>query len=259
MMALLGSLLVAVVYVGGSSELLRQMMAQPSGQELGAHMVELARQSLGRPYRSFSLDTGPEQLQIDLTAFDCFLFVEQLLALARESTRSAFEDRVRHLRYRGGFVDYCHRQHYFSLWSQQAEASNVLRDITPELPGAQRRQRQLNYMSTHSSSYRPLRNKRNLLCIQTLEKNLIVHQSYIPLERLPSVEPMLRDGDIFALVTSVPGLDVTHVGLVEREQNRVHGLHAAPRGGVVRSRDLNRYASGVADVIGVSFHRPLKP
>ena len=111
-------------------------------------------------------------------------------------------------------------------------------------------------MSTHSSSYRPLRNKRNLLCIQTLEKNLIVHQSYIPLERLPAVDPMLRDGDIFALVTSVPGLDVTHVGLVERAEQ---GAWTSALAGVVRSRDLNRYASGVADVIGVSFHRPLKP
>lgn len=259
MTPLLGSLFIAVVYVGSSSELLTQMLRPPSRQQLGARMVELARESLGRPYRAFSLDKGHEKLQIDLTGFDCFLFVEQLLALARENTRTDFENRVRQLRYRGGFVDYCHRQHYFSRWSQQAEASNVLRDITPDLPGVRRRQRQLNFMSTHSKSYKPLRSERNLLCIQMLESDLMVQQSYIPLKRLPAVEPMLRDGDIFALVTSVPGLDVTHVGLVERDDHRVHGLHAAPSGGVIRSRDLSRYASGVADVIGVSFHRPLEP
>ena len=71
MTALLGSLLVAVVYVGGSSELLRQMMGQPSGQELGAHMVELARQSLGRPYRSFSANIKNDTLLLELALLRC--------------------------------------------------------------------------------------------------------------------------------------------------------------------------------------------
>lgn len=46
-------------------------------------LVQLARRYLGLPFKGFSLDGGPkEQLLLDLTQFDCFLFVEQLLALS---------------------------------------------------------------------------------------------------------------------------------------------------------------------------------
>jgi hypothetical protein len=259
MIPLLNTLVMAVVYVGGSAELRDRMLQHTVLQEPGRRMVQLARQSLGRPYRAFSLDQAREQLRIDLTGFDCFLFVEQLLALAVEDTRGGFEQRVRQLRYQGGSIDYCTRQHYFSRWSQQAQASGLLQDITPDLPSSISRQRRLNFMSANQQSYAPLRQARNRDCIQELESNLVVQQSYIPLQRVAEVEPLLRDGDIFALVTRVSGLDVTHVGLVERSGPRVHAIHAAPGRGVMRSHQLSRYASGVDDVIGLSFHRPLQP
>ena len=59
------------------------------------------------------------------------------------------------------------------------------------------------------------------------------------------------------VVTDVDGLDVTHVGLVERKGNQVNGLHAAPGHGVIRSPDLVRYGRSVNNVIGMSFFRPV--
>jgi hypothetical protein len=60
----------------------------------------------------------------------------------------------------------------------------------------------------------------------------------------------------FGLATGVPGLDVSHVGFVEVEGPRRHALHAAPGRGVMRSRDLARYVTGVSDVVGVMVLRP---
>lgn len=228
-------------------------------------LIGLARRYLGRPYNAFSLDRSPqERLQLDLTRFDCFLFVEQLLALVnsrRVDTQTdgvnRFTDHVRQLRYDDGQVDYCRRHHYFSRWAEAAERRGYLVNITRFLPGAQTRQRALTFMSSNAASYEPMQQARNSRCIAELERNLEITQPYIPLSRLPEALPSLRDGDIFGLVTRVEGLDVTHVGMVELGPSAVDAIHAAPGVGVTRSLDLAAYAGSVEDVIGLMVLRPI--
>jgi hypothetical protein len=63
---------------------------------------------LGHPYIAFSLDAGPkEQLRLDLTSFDCFLLVEQLLALVHSRTIDDFPRQVMLLRYAKAKPNYC--------------------------------------------------------------------------------------------------------------------------------------------------------
>lgn len=228
-------------------------------------LVGLARRYLGRPYNAYSLDRTPqERLVLDLTRFDCFLFVEQLLALvnsrdvaSQTEAVETFTDHVLRLRYQGGRVDYCTRQHYFTRWAEEAERQGYLVNMTRFLPGAVSRQRPLTFLSSHAGSYEPMGQPRNRACITALEKTLVVHQAYIPLARFHEALPSLRDGDIFALVTSVEGLDVTHVGLVELGESGVDAIHAAPGAGVTRSLDLPAYAAAVEDVIGIMVLRPI--
>ena len=247
----------AAVYIGGSGQLADQALRSNRGA-VGMSMVQLTRSWLGSPYRAFSLDQSPaERLQIDLQGFDCFLLVEQALALARSQTMAGFEHELPQLRYGGQATDYCHRQHYFTRWAQTAIAQGAIQDLNPELAGAKQRRRRLDFMSRHPGSYKPMQQQRHRDCIGALERKLHVEQSFIPLQALPAVMPMLRNGDIFTLVTDVDGLDVTHVGLVERQGNQVNGLHAAPGHGVIRSPDLVRYGREVDNVIGMSFFRPL--
>ena len=156
-------------------------------------LIALARRYLGRPYNAYSLDRSPqERLQLDLTRFDCFLFVEQLLALVnsrRVDTQTdgvnRFTDHVRQLRYDDGQVDFCHRHHYFSRWAEAAEQQGYLVNITRFLPGAESRQRALSFMSSNAASYEPMQKASNRRCITELEKNLEITQPYIPLSRLP--------------------------------------------------------------------------
>jgi hypothetical protein len=163
---------------------------------------------------------------------------------------------VRLLRYDGGEVSFCRRHHYFSRWAAAAANRGLLRDITPDLPGAVTRERPLRFMGRHPHLYGPMAQAENRACILRNERGLQVRQTYVPLDRLGSVTPLLRSGDIFALVTAVPDLDVTHTGLLDRRHGRVDALHAAPGRGVMRSPDLARYAAGVPEVIGVSVLRP---
>lgn len=225
----------------------------PPGQAL----VTLARRMLGRAYTAFSLDAGPaEELRLDLTAFDCVLFVEQLLAMIHSSTVDDYPEMVLQLRYRDGRADYCFRYHYFSLWAKNAQMHGILTDITASLPGASNRVRRLSFMSSHPGSYKPMKQARSLQCITEYERDLMVRQDYIPLNALPKVENRLQSGDIFSFVTSVQGLDVTHTGILERTSLGLNALHSIPEKGVIRTRNFVQYASAVEDVIGVSIYRP---
>lgn len=263
-------------FVNGSREIAAAALADSSGLPLHLALVGLARQWIGRPYVAFSLDRGPaERLRIDLTRFDCFLFVEQLLALvqsratpqtapaagegaaADEAALVRFGEHVRRLRYADGRVDYCNRQHYFSLWAAAAERQGYLVNLTPFLPGARTWTRRLDFLSRHAGLYEPMRQPRLRACIAERERRLEVQLAYLPLQQLPQALGALRSGDIFGLVTRVPGLDVTHVGLIEVSDGRVNALHAAPGAGVMRSPDLVRYARGVEDVVGVMVLRPM--
>jgi hypothetical protein len=265
-------------FVNGSRAIAAAALADSAGLPLHLALVGLARQWIGRPYAAFSLDRGPgERLRIDLTRFDCVLFVEQLLALvqSREAAQAPpardgvdgvdgeaaalarFGEHVRRLRYAEGRVDYCNRQHYFSLWAAAAERQGYLVNLTPFLPGARTWTRRLDFLSRHAGLYEPMRQPRLRACIAERERNLSVRLAYLPLQQLPQALGSLRSGDIFGLVTRVPGLDVTHVGLIEVSDGRVNALHAAPGAGVIRSPDLVRYAQAVEDVVGVMVLRPM--
>jgi hypothetical protein len=253
------------LFVGNTWRIAAAAIDDTASMPMNRALIGLARRYLGRPYTAFSLDrSGQERLVLDLNRFDCFLFVEQLLALVnsrRVSTQTEgvnrFADQVRQLRYVDGTVDYCLRHHYFSRWAEAAERQGYVVNITRFLPGATARQLPLTFMSSHAGSYEPMRLPRNRECITALEKHLVVNQAYVPVARLPEALPSLRNGDIFALVTKVKGLDVTHVGLVEVTGQAVDAIHAAEGRGVMRSADLDRYAAGVKDVIGVMVLRPM--
>ena len=247
----------------GTPALLRQGLRLREGRARSDALVALARWAIGRPYSAFSLDQGPaERLRLDLARFDCFLFVEQLLALVQLDPRrpaaapQAFAEGVRRLRYDGGRVTYCDRHHYFSLWAAAAQQQGLLTDITATLPGARRRRIPLRFMGDHPQAYRPMRQSANRRCISQRERGLVVDQAYVPTGALERALPQLRNGDIFGLVTRVKGLDVTHVGVVEVEGGRHHAVHAAPGRGVMRSWDLARYVAGVPDVVGLMVLRP---
>ncbi|MEB3361143.1 MAG: N-acetylmuramoyl-L-alanine amidase-like domain-containing protein [Synechococcaceae cyanobacterium] len=245
------------LWVGDTRQQLEAKLSLAQQPPAGETLVRLARQLLGRPYNAFSLDQEPqERLRLDLTAFDCALLVEQLLAMVHSRSVTDFSQQVRRLRYGDGPVDYCTRNHYFTIWARNAERLGLVKDITASLPGATSRGRRLLFMSSHPNSYRPMRQPRARQCITALERDLIVKQSYIPIRALGGVAAQLRSGDIFALVTAVDGLDVTHTGFLERSGSGLHAIHAAPKRGVIRSSDFVRYAASVEDVVGISILRP---
>ena len=101
----------------------------------------VGEQLVGRPYVAGMLDAGPtETLVADLTAFDCVLYVENVIAIARvlalgTPTYDAYTAELRSLRYRDDDVQYCARLHYFSDWIRDNEARGAVENVTAAVGG----------------------------------------------------------------------------------------------------------------------------
>ena len=242
--------------IGDTRSIFETRRSLITGLRVNQAIAHLAESFVGHPYLAMSLDgDGAEQLRLDLTQFDCMLFVEQLLALAWSQSFDQFAAHTQRLRYRDGEVSYCNRWHYFHDWVESAVRQGMLEpDVA--LEGEISRSLPLNFMSSNRALYPKLQSNALFDCISTLEASRRVQQRFIPLEAIESVVPSLQSGDLFAIATRVQGLDVSHTGVLVRSGSQVDAIHAAPGRGVMRSPGLAGYLRSVPDAIGVVIVRP---
>lgn len=270
--AILGVLGAAVVRAQpGTHELFERVMsdARQSGlyeESFDTILQEVGLRFLGFPYAAGLLDESQEEaLVVELTRFDCVLFLEHVLAIsqgiaARDYAFDSFARRVEKLRYRNETRDgYCSRLHYFTDWI--ADNRGTVEDITARI-GGEEYEKTLTFMSGHRDRYPLIAESDSLFRgIQSMEMALRGRElRHVPEERIRSVYGHLRAGDIVAMTTRIRGLDVVHTGMVlVQEDGRVGLLHASPEGGVIVSPDLASYVQGQASQIGVVVARPLDP
>ena len=244
------------VVVEGTMSKFERARSLIRGLPVNEAMARLAEFFLGSPYLAMSLDqSGREQLRLDLTQFDCMLFVEQLLAIVSADSFDGFAELTRRLRYRNGEISYCTRQHYFHDWVGSAQLQGVL-ETSPVWPRQAMRNVSLNFMSSHRDRYSALQSPALFDCINALEQGRQIDQYYLPLAALDEALPSLQSGDIFAVATRVAGLDVSHTGVLVRDGSRLDAIHAAPGRGVMRSRSFATYLRSVPDAIGAVIVRP---
>ena len=136
------------------------------------------------------------------------------------------------IRYRNGDLNgYASRLHYFSDWIRDNECKGFVKECTSDTPCAQSQTLWLNFMSTHSDSYLPMKKDSSLVReIASLEREWQgIEVSYIPKENLnlPPDELNIKNGDILAITTNIKGLDVVHVGFAFWKGENLHLLHAS--------------------------------
>jgi hypothetical protein len=248
---------------------MQEAIAQKSHQRpMGEIVQAIAHEFLGAAYKANLLDQSKEEtLVVNLNQFDCVLFVENVLAIARgvavqDYSYSTFVNHLRDQRYWDGQINgYCSRLHYFSDWIYDNSRRETIQNIGQKLGGVPLNKK-LNFMSSHRQSYpRMAKDDATYNCIIEREAQLnSAAINYIPTTQIRSVYSQLQPGDIIAVATNIPGLDVTHTGLVYRQSNGNIGfIHASPAGQVTIARDLQRYVSRVENAIGILVARPLDP
>ena len=205
--------------------------------ETATDVISVAKTFLGVPYVAGTLEKeGEERLVIDEKQLDCTTFVELSVArwLVAQSDTVSFEREVQHLRYRGGEVDgYLSRLHYFTDWVAENELRGVWRELEPEEgePIWRCDTLTLSFMSKHPQSYPYL--KAHAWAVDSMKRieaqyaERVIH--YIGKEylNLPPEKLPIRDGDILALVTTIDGLDVTHLGFAVWRDDKLHLMHAS--------------------------------
>jgi hypothetical protein len=221
-----------------------------SARPVGDLIVEIGLHFLGAPYEAGTLEQkGPEQLVVNLRAFDCVTFVENAVVLAGmiRAGKTALGDyaaALERIRYRGGRRDgYTSRLHYFTDWLRDNGRKGVIREITRELGGIPFR-KAFHELTDHREEHLPLRGADAFRRMRTVEAACSRRTLHcVSKADFRGVEKRIENGDIVAIATDADGIDVSHTGIAVRLRGRLHLLHASNSAGRVTLSNitLHRY------------------
>ena len=242
------------------------------GDLLGA----IGERLIGTRYEPHTLEVpGPERLVINLEALDCVTFVENVLVMARlawsaprglvddpDRFAAAYRRELTAIRYRGGELDgYPSRLHYFSEWIVDNEALGLMEAVSYELGGVED-ESPIDFMSTHPDAYRQLADPAVLAEIASTETRLrSMPRHYLPEHGIEAAAPGIREGDIIAATSTVPGLDIAHTGIAVRRGGVLRLLHAPLVGSHVQisEESLAERILRIEGQDGIMVARPLPP
>lgn len=222
------------------THILIEEAAHPSAR---GDMARIGALFAGTPYAAHTLEGETEALRVNLDSLDCTTFVETVaaLALTAREGRSSWQDflyNLERIRYRQGTLrDYASRLHYISDWALDNQSRGTLREVTGELPGARHNVKTLNFMTRNRALYPALADSANYARMRSVEAGFSNYRyPYLRGSQLnaKNLRQSIRSGDILALTTATPGLDVSHLGIaVIDPDGTVRLLHASSREGKV--------------------------
>lgn len=228
-------------------------------------MVEAARFFLGAPYVAGTLEEEPERLVVNLRELDCMTLVETTTALVRtlRTENPSYETfclNLQEARYRDGSIgDYTDRLHYTTDWMYENQRKGRLKDVTGEI-GGKPLDLQLSFMSTHPDSYKQMKgNPRRVAVMAAKEKEISARTHfYIPQDEINAHAGKIRNGDIVCFVTTVKGLDISHVGIICREGETLTFIHASTskKKVIVNEGPLQEYVQRIKRNSGIMIVRP---
>lgn len=235
-----------------------------SGKTSNEINMEIGQWFLETPYVEKTLELpGSEKLVINLQGVDCTTFVETVIALTRltkgeEFNFAAFEKELAYIRYRDGINEgYPSRLHYFSDWIFENQHKGILKDVTGEIGGSPYPNAP-SFMSENPRFYAQLADPSNLAQIKTTE-SAIKERSYfyIPKAEIATLEKSIKPGDIIAITTSMPNLDIVHTGFAIEKNGRIHLMHASSKNMKVEisEKTLSDYLAGNKSQSGIIVSR----
>ncbi len=225
------------------------------GQNPGDSFVQIGKRFLGVPYRANMLSTAnPEQLIASLDAFDCVTFLENSLAIQySKGVDSNYLNALRHVRYSGDTIQYEKRFHYFSDAMHALGFSLISDPLHTRVL-----KKDYSFLSSYLKSKQ--RSTINIELLQNREKVLAKRTfQYTDVADLPYLLPLIKSGDIVAFVSPNPHLDFLHTGMLVKQGNSIHLLHASQEKMqvVLSDQSLQDYLKSHRKFIGICVFRPI--
>ena len=258
-----------IIYQLKDKEIFEQLIELYSAEKeatTSALIVKVGSFFQETPYVAHTLETGEEQLVINLREMDCTTFAENCLAIARtikseKQTFQQFTSELQFIRYRDGTIDgYPSRLHYFCDWIYNNVQKNLVGDMSEEIAQTPF-PKQINFMSTHPDSYRQLKESAPLVdLIAAQEKEISARKMFfIPETKIAELESKLKDGDIAGITTEIEGIAIQHVVILIRQEGRIHLMHASSTAEkvVVSDFTLEAYLLNSKSASGIMLARPL--
>ncbi len=232
-------------YEAADSILVEQLLADSAARQagVGQDVLYFARKFLGLPYVAHTLELFPddERLVLNTRELDCTTFVDVVVALTLcsrrgETTFRQFVHQLHMQRYWNGVCDgYPSRIHYFSDWMRDNSRLGFVTEVQfATQPFTAVQTVKVNYMTKHPQSYVSLtRHPEYIRVIAEQEKDLTGRKfRYIPTAQLgdsPVLRNTVKDGDIIAITSLVPGLDIAHLGIAVWHNDGLHMIDASSK------------------------------
>ncbi len=186
--------------------------------DVGHRVDFLSRHFLGTPYQESTLlgdINTPEVFVINLEGIDCFTFLDYIESMRLSSSFYEFRENLKKVRYQGGEISFEKRNHFFTDWPEFN--FNVIDDVTEQIGDKK------------IITIKKLLNKKEdgtyfVPGIQSKERFM----NYIPVHAIDdSIISELKTGDYIGIYSEKQGLDVSHMGIFIREENKIYLRHAS--------------------------------
>ncbi|GBE06874.1 MAG TPA: DUF1460 domain-containing protein [Nitrospirae bacterium] len=189
-------------------------------RDTGERIDLISRQFLETAYKGSTL-TGdpqtPEDLVVNLQEVDCFTFLDYVEAMRLSGSFFEFIKNLKKVRYRGGDVAFQNRNHFFTDWLEFN--SDMVHDVTEQVggPGTKSITKILNQKENGSVF---------LDGVQPAEREI----RFIPSGSInEDVISNLQTGDYAGIYSELHGLDVSHAGIIIKNNGPVYLRHASSK------------------------------
>ena len=133
-----------------------------------------------------------------------------------------------------------------------------MKDVTKEIGGKQLAVN-LSFMSTHPDSYKQLKEHPEYVCkIAEKEQEINFREYYyIPEDEINARASGIKNGDIVCFVTSIKGLDISHVGIISKTKEKLSFYHASSsqKKVVLNEEPLQDYVQSIKRNSGIMILR----
>ena len=209
----------------------------------GERIGFISQHFLNTPYQESTL-TGnidtQEAFVINLGGVDCFTFIDYVETMRLSGSFDEFKENLKKVRYQSGVVDYRKRNHFFTDWAEFGRSN--IRDVTGGI-GGNRTIKAKKILNTKEDGTCLLQG------IAPREREI----AYIPADSIdPPVLAAMKTGDYAGIYSELPGLDVSHAGIIiKADDNEIFLRHASSleKYRKVTDQPLKDYLSGKPGLI----------
>jgi hypothetical protein len=176
-------------------------------QGTGDRIAFLSEKFLGLPYQEKTLIgdiNTPEVFVINIEAVDCFTFLDYVEAMRLSTSFQEFKANLKRVRYKSGSVSFENRNHFFSDWA--IFNAELVEDVTRGIGGK-------NTIKVNKT----LNVKQDGMHFVPGIQPRDIAISYIPSQYIH--EDKLKTGDYVGIYSEKAGLDVSHVGIIIKNEN----------------------------------------